>query len=222
MNQKLKATSLGLLAMLAVGALSFGTANATTSGHFVSDVSHAVIELTEENSHQVVFSIDGTPYICEETAYGGTLSAATATSLTVTPTYDQCKTEKGTAGEIVANVNGCDYVFSSNSKASTHTPTEHATLVLQCPAGKAIVLKHPNCEITMPPQSFKGVTFTTTVDPVSQKHELTVNTTISGSTTNFHAGACIFLGTSHQGAMNGSTTLRATNTAGERVNLTAT
>lgn len=222
MLQKFKQLSAGSLVVLAIGAYGSMSATATTSGHFVSDLSHSVIEITESGPHQVQFSVDEIPYICEKTAYAGTTGASTATSLTVVPTYDDCRTEGGSAGEITASTNGCAFVFASNSAASIHVPTGHATLTLTCPAGKAIVLKHAGCEFVMPPQSLKaGATFTTTVSATG-KHELTVNTTVTDITTHYEAGACIFLGTSHKGAMVGSTTLKALNTAGEQVNFTAT
>lgn len=223
MLQKLKRLGTGSVAVLAIGAYGSMSATATTSGHFVSDLSHSVIEITESGPHQVQFSVDELPYICEKTAYAGTTGANTATSLTVVPTYDDCRTEGGSAGEITASTNGCTFVFASNSAASTHAPTGHATLTLTCPAGKAIALKHAGCEFIMPPQSLKaGATFTTTVNGTTGKHELTVNTTATDITTHYEAGACIFLGTSHKGSMVGSTTLKALNTAGEQVNYTAT
>jgi hypothetical protein len=206
-------------------------ASATVTGHFTNDASngHATIVGTENygTTHMLEFQRTeptGTPtgaaIACTEATYHGTVAAASVNSITVTPTYKNCATTGGTWGEVVVTMNECDYTFRSNSNASTHKPTAHATVTVDCPVGKAIEIHHPNCTITVPGQTPKGgVTYTTTVEG---KHALTVNVTATHIAGEFHGGICIFLGTNKEFDMNGAVTVKGENTNKEQVNITAT
>lgn len=223
MNEKLKALGVATLTTLAIGAAVAVAASASVSGHFTHDAlgAHATISGSEGGEHKVRFSSEGgTPFECEEVHYEGTTTVTTATTLAVTPSYAGCHTEGAAAGTVVIDTNGCQIVYHSNANASTHSPTAHATMTLECPAGKAVVITHPNCAITLTSQTVKGVTYTA-VSSKSGKHELTLSKTLT-LTSQYHSGICIFLGTGHQLSMNGSTTLAAFSTSGEQVNLTAT
>lgn len=231
MSLKLKVLGFGLLAVMATGALAAMNASASVTGHFTHDAAtnHATVVGTENfhTVHSLSFqrtaptgTNSGAPIICTNASYHGLAPAKTVDVLQVTPTYSGCLTTgDGAHGSVVVHTNGCSYTFRSNSNASIHKPTEHATVTVDCPAGKAIVITHPNCEITVGPQALKGVTYTTTLEG---KHSLTVNVTVSHIAGQFHGGLCVFLGTSQIFDMNGAVTVKGFDTAGNQVNITAT
>lgn len=221
MSMKLKVLGLGLLAVLATSAFAVVNAPAKTSGHFTHDVPGGTgfITGTEGGTHRLKFDTGGTPIECDVAVYHGT-APATATTVDVTPTWEKCHTEGAAAGTVIVHHNECQIRFHSNTAASTSPPTEHATTGLVCPAGKAVVVTHENCTMTMPPQALKGVTYTTLFE--NGRHTITLDSTVEGITTHYHGGICIFLGTTHVGRMQGSVTVEALNSIGERFNLTAT
>lgn len=226
MSLKLKALGLGLLAMLAMGAMAAIQASAETSGHFYNHNggNPTFITGTEgpEKNHRIKFRSDGgTPIECDEAIYHAETSATTTQELTVTPTWKLCHTEGGAAGTVVVDHNGCHLVFTSNSKATGHNPTTDATVHVVCPAGKAIEVTHPNCTMRMPPQTTNhAVTYTP--DVVNGQPAITLNATAENITAHYHAGICIFLGTTHKGTMIGSATVHARDIDSNPVGITAT
>jgi hypothetical protein len=234
MSLKLKILGIGVLAVVATSAFAVMNASATVTGHFTHEgpLTTATIVGNETGVHSAHYlqfqgteqtgTNSGAAIVCTSATYHGVAAAKTVTELTVTPSYTGCATTTGsTWGEVSVTMNGCNYIFYSNSAASTHTPTAHATVTVNCPAGKAIEIHHPNCTITVPHQSLKGVTYTTTVE---NKHSLTVNVTISHIAAEYHGGFCIFLGTNHIFDMNGAVKVRAqvSATNPEQVPITAT
>lgn len=220
MSIKLKALGLGLLAILATSAFAVMNASAEVQGHFVSDEEHTIITGVEEGTHhQHLVGDFGEGQIgCEVAHYHGTATSKTSTSLTITPTYEKCLTT-GTATAVNVTTNGCTYTFTLTTTAPT---PEHPHLVahLLCPAGKAIEVHHPNCTITIQPQTVASAgTVTTILD--NGKHALTLNTAAKFND-QYHGGICIFLGTNHTGELKGSATVRGFNTEGKQVNITAT
>ena len=219
MSIKLKALGLGLLAAMAMGAVAVLNASATTTGHFGNTATggHALVVGTESGTHRLKFSIDGgTPIECEEASYHGTVASAAVNSVRVTPTYGKCKTEGGSAGSVVVDTNECHFVFHSNTKASGSKPSGHATVTVECTDKGPLVITHPNCEIRIPSQSLTGVTYT------PNGSEITLDATVGGVAAQYESGICVFLGTSHTGAMNGSVTVKGTNTDGSAASISAT
>lgn len=223
MSIKLKALGLGLLAAMAMGSFAVVNASATVSGHFTSDIEHTILVGTENlhTSHFLEFENEGgsTPIVCTEASYSGTIGPKTVQSVQVFPTYSKCETKgAGNPGSVVVHMNGCSYTFGSNS-------TGHGTATVDCPVGQTIVITHPNCTIRIPGQAPSatrltgGLTYTTTLET---KHALTVDVTVSKITGHYEGGICIFLGTSQNFRMNGSVTVRGTDTAGVPVNITQT
>jgi len=201
------------------------------NGHFSNDApnGHATIIGTEtgpHTPHSLSFQrTDNTQFTgaaieCTKATYHGTTTAAITDSITITPTYIDCATTEGVWGEVDVTTNGCTYTFRSTSAATGHKPTHHATVSVVCPAGKAIVIDHPNCTITVPPQTLTGVTYTTIEE--SGKHAITLNVTATHIAGQFHGGICIFLGTSKEFDMNGAVTVKGTDTNNNPVNITAT
>jgi len=220
MSIKLKALGLGLLAVLATSAFAGINASATVGGHFVhhGPQNSAVITAHEAKGslHQLKFyhlkanshetDPDALPIECEKATYEGTASAKSVTEITLTPTYTNCNTEGGVAGSVTVTPNGCGYKFLSQGL------NKHGTVEVECPAGKAIVIKHPNCEITVPAQKApetltEGVVYHNVVEP-NGKSALTATVTLKTITGHYHGGICIFLGTSQKFEMIGSVTVK--------------
>ncbi len=223
MSTKLKVLSLGLLSTLVMSAVVAISASANVSGHFTQGVSNSTITGREGGEHRIKFSVDGgTPIECDSAHYDGTPEPEITTQrLLVTPTYTQCHTEGGAPGSVVVDHRGCEFEFYSNSGASTHSPTAHATTGLVCPEGiNGLLVTHPNCTMRMPPQTLSDITYTTIT--LNGKHAITLNSTVGGITAHYEAGICIFLGTSHTGTMNGSATVEAFNGINNPVDITAT
>jgi hypothetical protein len=213
MSSKLKALGLGLMAAMAITAIAVD-ASAEVSGHFVVDGTHANVVVSEGGAHRVKFSVDGgTPIECLENSYSGVIGAQTVAGFTVTPTFKTCRTEGSATHNITITTNGCRYTFKATEKT-------HATFWLLCD-GNFLEIHHPNCTIKIPHSpNLQWVSYSTVVE--NGKHALTVNFTIENIAVQYEGGACTFLGTNHKGAMKGSLTLRATDTAGNPVNLTVT
>jgi hypothetical protein len=233
MSLKLKILGLGVLAVMATSAFAVMNASATVSGHFTHDAAtnHATIVAAEEfekpdslkfQATEPTNTNSGLPIVCEEATYHGLAAAKTTTSLTVAPKYGKCLTTGKTPGEITVTPNGCTYTFFSNSAAvNPPGPTTHATVNVNCPVGQKIEIHHPDCTISVHPQTgLKGATYTTTT--VNNKHALTVNVTITHIKSTYHGGICIFLGTNHEFDMTGAVKVSGFDTAGVPVNITAT
>lgn len=217
MNGKIRVLGLCLPAVLAMSALAAIDATATVSGHFTHDAldGHAIVKGSGSGEHRLKLEVDGkTPTIeCNVYSSEGTLSSATVTTIAVAPAFANCQTEGGSANSVTVDTNGCEFVYHSGGGS--------ATFSLQCPAGEALVITDPSCEIVVPAQTVKGVTYGTAVSNPGNKHELTLSKSVTLSAQH-EGGICVFLGTSHQLSITGSTTLAAFSTSGEQVNLTAT
>ena len=221
MSMKLKALSLGLIAMIAMSAFVAINATAKTGGHFVSDEAHTLIVGNETlgTEHRLEFTTEGIEggIVCDEASYSGTAAEKTVTSLSITPKYGKCHTTPESPGTTVVDVNGCTFTFTVASGEPVNTEN---TVDLLCPAGNTIEITHPNCTITVGPQNnLESVTYTTTEE--GGKHTITLDANVS-FVTQYHAGICIFLGTSHKGALKGSATVKGTNTAGGLIGITST
>lgn len=225
MSIKLKALGVGLLAMVAAGAIAVMNASAESSatGHFTCEVSHCILDVSDTlEPHQLELVSPGlTGIVCNESSYEVTVNAATVTQITAAnPKYGKCHTtgDNTIAHPVTIEMNGCDYVFTQPNKESVKT--EH-TVSLVCPAGKTVILHHEGCEITIDPvEHIKGVGYTTIVQ--SEKHAITLTAEVTGFTETFHAGFCLLLGTSHPGELKGSATITGTDTLQNPVGITAT
>jgi hypothetical protein len=204
MSRKLKFAGASLLVVLAASVGSL-TANAETGGHFVSEADSTTLTGTEGGTtHNLHFRREGEgpggQIGCVKDAYTGSMNA-TATTVTITPTWSECYTT-GNPSEAKFDIieNGCDFFFRIGKK-----PEGHNTVEVACPVGKAFEIKHPNCTIKVPAQLTTGVAYKT--DVIDNKHAITLQSTVENITTHYEAGICIFLGTTHQSVMEGSVTV---------------
>ena len=215
MSSKLKALGLGLLAALAVSATAGVNASAEVSGHFVVDGTHATVVASESGAHRIKFSASGLTGAveCLENSYSGVIGSQTVAGFTITPTYKTCRTEGSATHNVTITTNGCRYTFKATEKT-------HATFWFLC-GDQFLEIHHPNCTIKIPElTNLSGVSYTTVVE--NGKHALTADFTVENIPVQYEAGICTFLGTNQKGAMKGSLTLKATDTAGSPVNLTVT
>jgi hypothetical protein len=224
MSLKLKVLGLGLLAVLATSALAVMNASANgTGGHFVSTATHTNIVGTESGSHILHFIRDNdtnpeSRIGCDEESYTGTATAATVESLTITPTYNKCYTTNSNKTGVTIDTNGCTYTFTV-TKGTTSTTEQQVHLL--CDPGKFIQITHPNCTITIHPQTVNSaVTYTNQVD-TNGLHYVTLDVNATFATTNH--GLCQFIiPTNDFGLLSGSVTVRGFNKQKEQVSITAT
>lgn len=213
MTIKLKVLGVGFLATMALGILGAMGATADTGGHFVSSASHTEIKGIESGSHQIHFAKEGAPEGqrsgCIFDSYVGTVSAATVTEINITPSWATCKTT-GAENHFDVHENGCFLKYTIGNFA-------HNTAHLLCPAGAAIEVTHLNCTMTVPPQTVNGIVYAS--DGVGG---ITMQSTVKGIETQYHAGICVFLGTSHKSEMFGSVRVEGFDTLGNKVNVAAT
>jgi hypothetical protein len=221
MSIKLKALTLGLLALMAMGAFAAVNATAETGGHFTSEAEEGTAKGTENATHFTELTVPGLTGIrCTKTSYEGKMpktGSKTWTEITIVPSYSECETTGGKAGEVTIDMNGCAYLFTIGKNS-----VKDNTADLECTgATKFVAVTHEGCEIRIPAQNgMLGVAYTTTVE--NGKHSLTVDLTVKGFTTNFEAGFCVLLGTSHTSEITGSVTVQGFNAAGAQVGITAT
>lgn len=214
MSIKLKALGLGLLAAMAMSAVAVMNAGAETGGHFTSSITHTEIDGTESGDHQLHFVKEGGAagerIGCINDSYEGTITGTTATEIEITPTWSTCSTTSEGATHFEIHENGCKFVFTVSKSA-------HSTAHLNCPTGNAIEITHPNCNITVPPQTVNGVAY-----PSDGAGGITLESTVKGIESQYHGGICIFLGTTHKSEMNGSVTVVGTDTENKKATIAAT
>jgi hypothetical protein len=220
MNLTLKALGLGLLVALAVSSFTVMNVSANSEGHFITGSVHTEVkQTTNPNSpHQLEFFMHGLEggIICDEATATGTASAETVTDGIGNISFPKCHT---TGSETISAVDVNDCQLQATVAKGTTSSTEQ-TEHLICPPGQSIVITHPNCTVTVSPQTFeKGFTYT----PITEngKHAITVDVNIQLQL-QFHAGLCVFTGTNHTGTLKGATVVRGLNTLGEQVSITAT
>jgi len=229
MSIKLKALGLGLLAVLAMGAIAVMNASAETSGHFVAEPpeDHLILKGTESRksgTHALSFYEinplntktveNAVPIQCTHVDYHGTLEASAATTNTAVrlrPNYTECSTKAEAPHNVTVHV-----PTACGTNVFEFTPGGNGTVHVNC----TITITHPNCGITIPPQTVAGVTYNTIED--GGKHALTAVVNVSHIKGEFHENLCVFLGTTHWFEMVGSVTVWGENTAGGRVNITHT
>lgn len=219
MSLKLKALGLGLLAAVAL-ALAVANASATGEGHFVTDLTHVDIKGINSETDPIHFLVHGVggEVGCATDHRATMISASkTASELIVTPTYTNCYTT-GTETVFPIDVNACTYKLTV---AKGTTGSTEQTAHVECPAGSAIEITHPNCKFRIPPQTINtGLTYTTGSEG---KHFITLDVNAQVSPT-LH-GLCQFISpTNGTGTIKGTMRIRAFEPGKplNDVNLTAT
>lgn len=187
-------------------------------GHFIAGVEHPTITGTETaNDHlDLVLASLGGEIGCKKSSYSLTSASETAQVTIVSPTYEECTTT-GTEDGIAVAVNGCTYRFDVVAGSTSETEQK---VDLVCPAGKSLSVLHANCFMRVLPQNDIGkITYTTVEEAGDHAITMDVNAELK---IEVEFGACTMLGTSQTATLKGSVLVKAFDTAGEQVDLTAT
>ncbi len=149
MSRYLKPLGL-LLPILAMSAVFASAASANPQFH----AELADTTLTASQTTANVFNFDRGELKCKSVKYTGTTAAATSTTMTLTPSYEECKLGGENA---TVTVNGCGYQFHLAAEEENF----EASMDIECPAEKQLEIDIPFCTITIHPQAgLKKVTFT--------------------------------------------------------------
>lgn len=152
MIRSIKVLGLGLLAALAVSASAAPAASANPSFHS----EFAGIFLTGGQTGIVANTLttDLGEMKCNVARFDGSQGPMTTTTMTLKPTYAECKVGMQNA---VVTLNGCRYTFHLEEQTE---PIE-ARMGIECPQGEEIEIDTAECTIKIPPQPpLKEVTFT--------------------------------------------------------------
>lgn len=219
MSLRLKALGLFLLAAAAMSSATGGS-SANTGGHFVSEVTHTIVNQTSslESTHSLELGVAGlTGIVCDEATASGTANSSTVTEAMGSLTLAKCHTTGGAVGAVTVHLNGCEarLTVASGDPSKTEQTDDFV-----CPAGKVIEITHEGCVMKIPPQNnISGFTYTPVV--VNGKNSVTADVNAQFEL-RFEAGFCILLGTKHTAQVTGSTIVRGYDTLGNQVGITAT
>ena len=156
MINKLKALSLTLFAVLALGALGAQGATAASEHEFHSDGAWTVATGENLTAHEftigTVGTIKCTKATFENTSWGAEVSANTykADELTVIGRWSGC--EFGAQSAIV-KTNDCAFVVDSDTTSGNPKGGEHASVKIECAAGNKIEVHTVNCTVTVAAQT---------------------------------------------------------------------
>jgi hypothetical protein len=151
MLHNLKVLGLTVVAVLAVGAVAASAASATPQFHFESE--HTILTGTQITGNELTFDVGKIK--CGVVKFDGTSAVTTTTTVTLTPTIENCLLDNEV--EATFTHNGCNFVFHLGAN------TEHltGTFGIECPENEVIEIDAPECTITIPPQgNLNSVTFT--------------------------------------------------------------
>jgi hypothetical protein len=226
MSPKLKALCLGLAATLAIAATAAIPAPAETGGHFISEVTHTILEGEDLPGANYAFSdaSAGFGFNCEEVKFAGTIVSETATEAVLTPTFVNCKSE---SKNVTIKTNGCTFLLTIRKK---EPEKQDNTIHLVCPGASTfeITVEGPfgNCLITVKAQTPSGGMSYGTAGTPGVGHDLNVKTTIGNIHAVYHGGV-LKCGvndkkTLEDASMAGETTLRGYTTEDVLTGITAT
>jgi len=150
MIRKIKALGLVLIAVFAMSAVVASAASAT-AGTLTTFPTSTVVA-TGEQIGEHVFTLTDHPVEggfanvkCKKAIFDGVgTNKDDDTTLTVTPTYSECK-----AFGLNATIdhNGCNYVFHTGT--TTGLGGWHVVATVVCPVGKSIVITASTCEVSV-------------------------------------------------------------------------
>jgi hypothetical protein len=152
MRSNLKSLGLILAAVFAISAASASAASAVPIFH--SEIEDTILTGSQGTEVANVLTTDKGELKCKVVKFNGTWGVTTNTTLTLKPTYEECKMGGVTT---YVTVNECAYVFH----LGLNTETFESKMDLECPDGKQLVVEAGFCTITIPPQAgLQQVTFT--------------------------------------------------------------
>jgi len=213
MKLKIKLLGLGLLAVLAAGALVVVNAGATAGGHFTSNRALTTLEVIEQGSDTLEFFAGPTKGIhCGNATYHGWFAGTTVTAFTLTPEYKECLTTGGKVDGVTITTHGCALEFTVRPDPEN----KHNTMHIKCPSNKKITIVDTeatggSCTTEVGPQTVEGVVYNKTSWEGTES--LTAEFTVKKIQYTLHNGACVISGTTHNdGELKGSVIIKAWNT----------
>ena len=143
MIRNLKVLGLALVAICAMSAMVASAASAVPS--FTSANYSATITGTGGENASEKFVLNAADHSqsveCKTSNYHGSLAAASST-LTVAPSYENCKAFGFLEAEV--NPEGCKYVFHATEKVAAGKYKAHVDIT--CPTGQSIKINAGNCK----------------------------------------------------------------------------
>lgn len=212
MTRYLKVLVLMVLAAITSGAMA-AQASAVVEHSFTSSANSTV--LTGTNINENVFSLTSSPieWGCESTTFSGTVSEAKVDQIAIHPEFAGCQWN---GAEATTVTEGCNYVLDSDTTTSSEFPSqEHASVSVQCEAGKYIGVSISGCVLKISNgsgenQSLHGTRYEVSGSGSSAdiKINWTVRTMHFTATGSWCALLGISTGTYNGGDFDGTTTLK--------------
>jgi len=172
MSRNLKALGLALVACFAVSAVVASAASAEAYSFKAETVPTTLTG--NQHAGNDVFTTDTGTVSCNIATYEGTQTVTPTNSVTVTPSYGECKAFG--LFNVPIDVNGCQYQFTVGTKVSGNF---EGTVDVVCPSGKQIEVTAPGCTVTVKSQNNLGkVTYTNIGSGATR--EVTVDVGITG------------------------------------------
>jgi len=211
--------------VLAMGAVVASAAQATTlTASNGGTHEHATITANQIGTHTFKFGIR--ELICSTAEFNGTLEK-TSETLSVTPTYSGCTTKPilGVVFRATVTHEGCTYDLTATE------PYPKVLVSIKCAAGKAITIhlynnadtthSSPVCTLTVGEAGNQGLATNELINSAAGVSPMDVKlvTTEVPVTTDGTGGVCG--GLDQVSRYNGETTVKAFNTAGTQIDLTA-
>jgi hypothetical protein len=184
------------LCLLGAGAMYAIAASAASADPiFHSEVEDTILTGSQGTEVPNVLTTDKGELKCEIAKFSGKWGATTNTTLTLNPTYENCK--MGGVNTFVTT-NGCAFLFH----LGLNTETFESKMDLECPEGKQLVVEAGFCTITIPPQAgLQQVTFTNEGEGTTRAVVADLN--VSGIDYKEHGAEC---GSEEQTTTNGTLT----------------
>ncbi|HEY8809571.1 MAG TPA: hypothetical protein VIM28_06080 [Solirubrobacterales bacterium] len=135
---------LSVAAIIAVSAVA--TSSALAIPQFHTEMEDTTLTGSQGQVMANILTFDLGEMKCKVAKFDGTQQQEISTTLTLKPTYEECKL----AGENAkVTPNGCGYLFHLGE----NTETFAAKMDLECPDAKKIEVDLAECTITIPPQN---------------------------------------------------------------------
>ena len=222
---KLKMLGLAFVVMLAMSAMIASAAQATTltAGNSTA-VEHEHATLLTSQAKQNTFKFGIRELICSKAEFDGTL-IGTDSTVEVTPTYSECSTKPvlGVIFRATVTHEGCTFLLH----AAESFPK--VTADVKCPAGKKITIhlynnsdtthSSPVCTLTVGETGNQGLGGSELENIAGSPDHVVLKTTEVPVTTDGTGSVCG--GLDQVSRYNGENTIKAINTAGNQINLTA-
>jgi len=172
MSRNLKALGLALVASFAMSAVVASAASAEAYS-FKADTVPTTLTGNQHAGNDV-FTTDTGTVSCNIATYEGTQTVTPTNSVTVKPSYGECRAFG--LFNVPIHVNGCEYKFTAGTKVSGNY---EGTVDIVCPTGKFIEVTAPGCLVTVGAQNNLGKVTYTNIG-IGATKEVTVDVNITG------------------------------------------